>query len=226
MMQYLLLDENQIIRVTNVTLPLGKFVRFQSLYPDADFSQLANPKVILERELRKFTALTQNDEIVIQYNKKRYPLLVQQTLPEAAVCCVETDMEFEIFPPVSFQTPDEPLSNPIVPVKQEPSPSKIDPFSNSRGYRLDGKPFVSTPSPPIQLPKGAGMSSSPNVQSPVRSPFTQSPLAHSPDTNLTFGRGQQRLKKSESSSEDSDSDSEDEKKSKFIPFSGAGRTLK
>ena len=65
MMQNLLLESGAIIEINNVTLPKGTFVKLQP--HTTKFTQLYNPRVVLEQALRNFSCLTTGDTIAIQH---------------------------------------------------------------------------------------------------------------------------------------------------------------
>ncbi|KAI9203118.1 ubiquitin fusion degradation protein UFD1-domain-containing protein [Polychytrium aggregatum] len=105
MMQTLLIEEGTIVRVTNVRLPLGTFVKLQP--QSVDFLDITDPKAVLENTLRNFSTLTENDIITIQYNDKSYEILVMETRPKGrAISIVETDLEVDFAAPVGYKEPE------------------------------------------------------------------------------------------------------------------------
>ena len=56
------------------------------------FLEVSNPRVVLERALRKFTCLTVGDVIQIQYSNEVYYLRVIELKPANAVSIVETGL--------------------------------------------------------------------------------------------------------------------------------------
>ena len=68
MMQNLLLESGGIVEVRNVTLQKGSFVKLQP--HSTAFTQLNNPRVVLERALRNFSCLTTGDTIAIQHGQR------------------------------------------------------------------------------------------------------------------------------------------------------------
>jgi len=68
MMQNLLLTEGQAVKLRNVSLPKGSFVKLQPV--TSDFLDISNPKAVLERTLRSYSCLTVGDCFVFHYNNK------------------------------------------------------------------------------------------------------------------------------------------------------------
>ncbi|KAJ1569390.1 ubiquitin fusion degradation protein [Cladochytrium tenue] len=89
-----------IVRVKNVTLPLGHFVKLQP--QSVDFLDISDPKAVLEKAISNFSALTEGDIISIKYNNKLYDILIMETKPEGqGISVVETDLEAT----VQFRSP-------------------------------------------------------------------------------------------------------------------------
>ncbi|GAB2270599.1 hypothetical protein Dimus_005482 [Dionaea muscipula] len=142
MMENMLLQEGDIVRVKNVTLPKGTYVKLQP--HTKDFLDISNPKAILETTLRNFSCLTTGDSIMVAYNNKKYYIDIVETKPANAISIIETDCEVDFAPPLDYKEPEKPpVSGPNKttapeedPVETEP---KFNPFSGA-GRRLDGKP--------------------------------------------------------------------------------------
>ncbi|XP_039820131.1 ubiquitin recognition factor in ER-associated degradation protein 1-like isoform X1 [Panicum virgatum] len=144
MMQNMLLQEGDTVRVKNATLPKGTYVKLQP--HTTDFLDISNPKAILEKTLRNFSCLTTGDSIMVAYNNKQYYIDIVETKPASAVSIIETDCEVDFAPPLDYKEPEKP-QQPTVPaskataeggdtvVEDEP---KFKPFTGSR-KRLDGK---------------------------------------------------------------------------------------
>lgn len=90
MMDNLLLEEEDILTIESVSLPVANFSKFQP--HSTDFLDITNPKAVLENALRNFACLTTGDVIAIKYNKKVYELCVLETKPGNAVSIIECDM--------------------------------------------------------------------------------------------------------------------------------------
>ncbi|XP_073011764.1 uncharacterized protein [Typha latifolia] len=145
-MQNLLLQEGDIVRVKNATLPKGTYVKLQP--HTKDFLDISNPKAILETTLRNYSCLTTGDSIMVAYNNKKYYIDIVETKPSSAISIIETDCEVDFAPPLDYKEPERPQpSIPSIaaptkgqdaqaPAEEEP---KFTPFTGS-GRRLDGKP--------------------------------------------------------------------------------------
>ncbi|KAF5745409.1 ubiquitin fusion degradation protein 1 isoform X2 [Tripterygium wilfordii] len=151
MMENLVLQEGDIVRVKNVTLPKGKYVKLQP--HTTDFLDISNPKAILETTLRNYSCLTTGDSIMVPYNNKKYYIDIIETKPSNAISIIETDCEVDFAPPLDYKEPEKPVA-PVpsgkapaqvdeVPAEAEP---KFNPFTGS-GRRLDGKPLNYDPPP-------------------------------------------------------------------------------
>ncbi|KAL3539034.1 hypothetical protein ACH5RR_002400 [Cinchona calisaya] len=150
MMENLLLQEGDIVRVKNMTLPKGSYVKLQP--HTKDFLDISNPKAILETTLRNFSCLTTGDSIMVAYNNRKYYIDIIETKPSNAISIIETDCEVDFAPPLDYKEPEKPTSSPAsleAPAGQEASADtvpKFNPFSGA-GRRLDGKPLNYQPPP-------------------------------------------------------------------------------
>lgn len=147
LMQHLLLTEGDIIKVTNTSLAKGTFVKLQPI--SKEFLDVHNPRAVLENSLRHFATLTKGDNIVINYNNKKFEIEIIETRPSEAISIIEADIEVDFAPPKDYVEPPkmEP-SKPAVTEPAQPEPVGQTVFGGA-GYRLDGKP-IKTPSQPIQ----------------------------------------------------------------------------
>ncbi|KAJ3706913.1 hypothetical protein LUZ61_010618 [Rhynchospora tenuis] len=140
MMQNMLLQEGDVVRVKNATLPKGTYVKLQP--HTSDFLDISNPKAILETTLRNFSCLTTGDSIMVAYNNKRYYIDIIETKPASAISIIETDCEVDFAPPLDYKEPVKPsvsnMPSKGTSVEKEPEP-KFTPFTGG-GKRLDGKP--------------------------------------------------------------------------------------
>ncbi|KAI7756909.1 hypothetical protein M8C21_009978, partial [Ambrosia artemisiifolia] len=148
MMENLLLQEGDIVRVKNVTLPKGTYVKLQP--HTSDFLNISNPKAILETTLRNFSCLTTGDSIMVAYNNKKYYINIIESKPSNAISIIETDCEVDFAPPLDYKEPERPVSSVPknkAPEQDEAAPAavpKFNPFTGS-GRRLDGKPLKDQP---------------------------------------------------------------------------------
>jgi ubiquitin fusion degradation protein 1 len=147
MMENLLMEENEFLRIERTSLPVATYCQFQPL--SADFLDITNPKVVLEHALRNFSCLTAGDLIAIRYNDRRYELNVLETKPADAVAIVECDMRVEFATPVGFK---EQQPQPLPHAQDEEEPMDTSEPEESKvlscrfpggGVRMDGKPVES-----------------------------------------------------------------------------------
>ncbi|XP_028765645.1 ubiquitin fusion degradation protein 1 homolog isoform X2 [Neltuma alba] len=134
MMQNLLLQEGDMVKVKNAALPKGTYVKLQP--HTQDFFDIANPKAMLETTLRNFTCLTTGDSFMVAYNNQKYYIDVIETKPANAITITDTDCEVDLAPSLDY------IKSALKKAKEaqaEKGP-KFNPFSGS-GKRLDGKPL-------------------------------------------------------------------------------------
>lgn len=149
MMENLLLQEGDSIHLEKCTLPTATYAKFQPL--DKKFTEICNPKAVLENVLRNFSALTQGDTIAIFYNDHEYNLLIKELRPANAVNIVECDLnlEFEAAPgtehdivaPKEADVPEAVVGTPDMKKDIEDYLKKTATFTafTGSGNRLDGK---------------------------------------------------------------------------------------
>lgn len=107
MMTTLKISPGMLLKVSNCDLPLGSFVKIEP--QSTDFLDISDPKAVLENVLRKFSTLTVNDIIEINYNDTIYGIRVLETKPDSqhtGICVVETDLETDFAPPVGYVEPE------------------------------------------------------------------------------------------------------------------------
>ncbi|XP_059647571.1 uncharacterized protein LOC132293926 isoform X2 [Cornus florida] len=220
MMENLLLQEGDIVRVRNVTLPKGTYVKLRP--HTKDFLDISNPKAILETTLRNFSCLTTGDSIMVAYNSKKYFIDIMETKPSNAISIIETDCEVDFAPPLDYKQPKNPVASAplskalaegqVAPAEIE---QKFNPFTGA-AKRLDGKPLKDQP-PPVHssgskgkkpdVTNGGGQSSA--VSSSQR-------LGHKSKGKLVFGSNVFRTQK-EAAKETKPQKKEEPK---FQPFMG------
>jgi len=101
MMCNLLLTEGDLIRVQNCSLPKGTFVKLQPV--SSDFLDIHNPRAVLENSLRNFATLTVGDNVVIDYNKKKYEIEIVECKPAQAISIIEADVNVDFAPPKDYK---------------------------------------------------------------------------------------------------------------------------
>lgn len=114
MMQNLLVQEAGIIEVSYQPLSKATFVKFRP--QSVDFLDITNPRVVLEKSLRKYSCLTVGDHICFQYLHQTYFLEVCEVKPNNAACIIETDVNLDFEAPVGY----------VEPARPPPPPSKTD----------------------------------------------------------------------------------------------------
>lgn len=107
MMQVLKLQPGSLIKIASCDLPNGLFVKIEPQL--VDFLDISDPKAVLENALRKFSTLTVNDVIEIDYNDTKYGIKILEVRPDSSsqgICVVETDLETDFAPPVGYVEPE------------------------------------------------------------------------------------------------------------------------
>ncbi|XP_076958820.1 uncharacterized protein LOC143634687 [Bidens hawaiensis] len=222
MMENLLLQEGDIVRVKNVTLPKGTYVRLQP--HTKDFLDISNPKAILETTLRNFSCLTTGDSIMVAYNNKKYYIDIIESKPSHAISIIETDCEVDFAPPLDYKEPERPVPSSKAPVQgEEPAEveePKFNPFTGS-GRRLDGKPLNYQP-PHVSSSKEKKPASGGGESSTSQTTSRQS------QGKLVFGSGSNSQKQKEVAKGKEAKKEEPEKKEepKFQAFTGKKYSLK
>lgn len=135
------------MKVTNTSLPKGSFVKLQPV--SKTFLDVHNPRAVLENSLRHFATLTKGDNIVINYNNKKFEIEIVETKPSDAISIIEADIEVDFAPPKDYveptKTPPVTSSQPVpsTTTTNQPelaTPSQQPEVFGGAGYRLDGKP--------------------------------------------------------------------------------------
>ncbi|KAL6545980.1 hypothetical protein OROGR_009854 [Orobanche gracilis] len=256
MMENLLLQEGDIVRVKNVTLPKGTYVKLQP--HTKDFLDISNPKAIikchsqifvelernpaprdislkndLETTLRNFSCLTTGDSIMVAYNNKKYYIDIVESKPSNAISIIETDCEVDFAPPLDYKEPEKPaLSTPTgkSPVQGEEPPEetepKLIPFTGV-GRRLDGKPLKSSP------PVTSSASQNKTINVPSRGGTATASSSGSQGTNrqsqgkLVFGSNASQPRETQKeTSKEAKPETTKSEEPKFQAFSGKKYSLK
>jgi ubiquitin fusion degradation protein 1 len=95
------MEEGQLIGVKNVSLSKATFVKFRA--QNVDFLEISNHRAVLEVTLRKFTCLSEGDQICISHSGKLYYLDVREVKPNGAASIIETDCDVDFEEPVGYQ---------------------------------------------------------------------------------------------------------------------------
>nr|GMC87527.1 ubiquitin fusion degradation protein 1 homolog isoform X1 [Ipomoea batatas] len=229
MMENLLLQEGDIVRVKNVTLPKGKYVKLQP--HTKDFLDISNPKAILETTLRNFSCLTTGDSIMVAYNNKKYYIDIIETKPSNAISIIETDCEVDFAPPLDYKEPERPVSSQKnkAPAEgqeaQAEAEPKFNPFTGA-GRRLDGKPLKYDP-PPVSS------SSSKDFRADVANKTAKSSAGSSSQNTsrqsqgkLVFGSNANANRNRETPKEPAKKEPEKKEEPKFQAFTGKKYSLR
>ncbi|XP_073311519.1 uncharacterized protein [Primulina huaijiensis] len=231
MMENLLLQEGDIVRVKNVTLPKGTYVKLQP--HTKDFLDISNPKAILETTLRNFSCLTTGDSIMVAYNNKKYYIDIIESKPSNAITIIETDCEVDFAPPLDYKEPEKPALS--IPTSkrtegQEPTAEtepNFNPFTGT-ARRLDGKPLKTQPPPASSsAPTFKNLNASNDGGQASASSSSSQSTSRQSQGKLVFGSNANRT--SESSKDTSkDTKQEPPKKEdpKFQAFTGKKYSLK
>lgn len=232
MMQNMLLQEGDMVRVKNATLPKGTYVKLQP--HTTDFLDISNPKAILEKTLRNFSCLTTGDSIMVAYNNKQYYIDIVEAKPASAVSIIETDCEVDFAPPLDYKEPEKP-QQPIVPARKalaeaqdanvEDEP-KFKPFTGY-GKRLDGKGSKQQAPEVSSAARSAPSDSNKRASQQTASPSGASTSTRQKTGKLVFGSSASNSKEAQSQKEPvkgSEPPKKDEPK--FNAFSGKSYSLK
>ncbi|KOM26855.1 hypothetical protein LR48_Vigan325s002700, partial [Vigna angularis] len=231
MMENMLLQEGDIVKVKNVTLPKGTYVKLQP--HTKDFLDISNPKAILETTLRNFSCLTTGDSIMVAYNNKKYYIDIIETKPDNAISIIETDCEVDFAPPLDYKEPEKPIaphSTGKAPAAAEDTPAetepKFNPFSGT-GRRLDGKPLKYQP-PPVSSSSGSKDKKPdvPNVNSQSSTTSSSQSNARQSQGKLVFGSNANRSKETEKAKEPKPEPPKENEESKFQAFTGKKYSLR
>ncbi|KAL5816965.1 hypothetical protein ACOSQ3_025343 [Xanthoceras sorbifolium] len=187
MMQNMLLQEGDIVKLKNASLAKGSYVKLQP--HTSDFLDISNPKAILETSLRSYSCLTTGDTIMVPYNNKKYYIDIVETKPSSAISIIETDCEVDFAPPLDYKEPEKPMSsrsNKRPPEVQEEPAEKIPKFSpfTGSGRRLDGK---SSTQPAESVPLPLVKSHQPNADNGTNGSKSSSASSHQQSGKLMFG---------------------------------------
>lgn len=187
MMQNMLLQEGDIVKVKNATLPKGTYVKLQ---PHTKiFLDISNPKAVLETTLRNFSCLTINDSIMVSYNGRYYYLDVIDTKPSSAISIIETDCELDIALPLDYKESTTasctPLSRSTASEEtKEVERPKFIPFTGV-GRRIDGK-TISSSTTPITSSRTNNSMPHNTISKSSLPRSTKSTVANNPSEKLMF----------------------------------------
>eukprot|EP00440_Ansanella_granifera_P000135 gb/GFBE01000146.1/.p1 GENE.gb/GFBE01000146.1/~~gb/GFBE01000146.1/.p1 ORF type:complete len:326 (+),score=84.63 gb/GFBE01000146.1/:1-978(+) len=223
MMQNMLLQEGDLVRITNCSLPKGSFVKLQPV--SSDFLSIHNPRAVLENSLRNFATLTVGDCIVIDYNQKKYEIEIVECKPAKAISIIEADVNVDFAPPKDYQEPAQPAPAAAdvagaafntkveeAPAEPEVQDKKLKPFSGA-GQRVDGKAIKTPQSSPAM-----GPSAPPVIDEEVIMPWVKRIPGGVKYTKAPFGYGESHMSGAKTGSDATAMDMD--------LFTGDGQTFK
>lgn len=162
MMSNLFLTEGDLIRVTNTSLPKGKYVKLQPV--SSEFLNIHNPRAVLENTLRNFATLTVGDCIVISYNQNKYEIEIVECKPANAISIIEADVNVDFAEPKFNKEPALPAAAPSGPglavqeeaeEENEAPQEEVSKLFTGQGQRVDGKAIKTPLSSPALGPATA-----------------------------------------------------------------------
>lgn len=103
MMKAIGVHVGSLVTMTNVSLPLGRFIKIRPC--SVEFLDIHDPRAVLEHALRSFSAMTVGDRVAISYNDKVYEFDVREVKPAGlgGVSVVETDIQVDFEEPLGYQ---------------------------------------------------------------------------------------------------------------------------
>lgn len=242
MMQNLGIGEGDVVRVGNVSLQKGKYVKLQP--QSVDFLDLTNPKAVLEVQLRNFACLTKGDVIRVMYLNKAYDISILETKPSDAICIVEADVEVDFAAPLGYVEPKRAAPEPLRPEEVPTAPTedvfRVRRASSRKSTQDEDNDEGSQQAQQAQQGQqqgfvpfmGSGRSLSGKPMSSVKPAAGPAGAGLSAVRSLGgSGGGGASLpprppKRSTQDEDDDDDDEEEDEKPKFKPFAGAGHRLK
>ncbi|EZG47331.1 ubiquitin fusion degradation protein 1 [Gregarina niphandrodes] len=137
MMRNLQLDDGDLLRVTNVSLPKGNFVKIQPV--TSDFLNLTNHRAVLENSLSHYACVSIGDRIQIRHDDVDYAVDILDTKPAPAISVIETDIEVDFEAPKDYVEPKpKPQTPPQEEEAEEDEEDEFHPFKGG-GWRVDGQ---------------------------------------------------------------------------------------
>lgn len=105
-MQTLQLETGDMLQIKSTSLRNAQLVKLQP--QSVNFLDISNPKAVLEKAFRDFSAVTKGDIISLSYNDTVYDVAVLEVKPESefmGVCMIETDVEVDFAAPLGYVEP-------------------------------------------------------------------------------------------------------------------------
>ena len=104
MMEHLGLYDSAVLNVMNVSLQKAQYVKIQP--HKTAFTEISNPKAVLEHRLRNYSCLTTGDTLCIEYNSEKFYIDVLEVRPDGKACIIETDCEVDFAAPLDYKEPE------------------------------------------------------------------------------------------------------------------------
>lgn len=138
------IEDSVLVELIGGLPPSGSWAKFQPM--STKFTQISDPRAVLEISLRSYICLTNGDTITIYYNGEIFELKITGTKPSNTIMIHDCDILTEFDPPsdskdaaedrVIFKLPDECNLDLI---EQEIDRSSKERGRVTNGFRLDGK---------------------------------------------------------------------------------------
>ena len=104
MFEKLSLLEGQRVQIRNTVLKSGTYIKMQPHL--TEFLNNANPKTIIEFNLRNYICVTEGDTISVKWGKKIYKLDIVKCAPEKAINTIGWRYLIDIAPPKDCKEPE------------------------------------------------------------------------------------------------------------------------
>lgn len=101
MVRHLILEEGDTVIVTNVLLPKAEEITIRPY--ETRFTELSNPKAVLEETLKHYACLSKDDTIALQYNGDIFEFDILETKPEKAVGIIDADVRMNFAEPKDYK---------------------------------------------------------------------------------------------------------------------------
>lgn len=101
MMRHLILEEGGTVIVTNMQLPKATEITIRPY--ETRFTELSNPKAVLEETLKHYACLSKDDTIALQYNDDTFEFDILETKPENAVGIIDADVKMNFSKPKDYK---------------------------------------------------------------------------------------------------------------------------
>eukprot|EP01029_Cantina_marsupialis_P002510 TRINITY_DN1234_c0_g1_i2.p1 TRINITY_DN1234_c0_g1~~TRINITY_DN1234_c0_g1_i2.p1 ORF type:complete len:295 (+),score=75.94 TRINITY_DN1234_c0_g1_i2:58-942(+) len=112
LMSEMFLSEGDLITVENVSLPKANWVKFRPM--SKTFLDIPDHKAVLEYQLRKFSCLTEGNQIKVSFADQVYMVEVQELKPAKACSIIECDLSVEFAPPADYVEPVRTIPTPVL----------------------------------------------------------------------------------------------------------------